>query len=91
MFKPRHYAFLNASSSKREIALLPNDDVLPTADVFYQMLRGKPLAEWCSLTRLGPKVSLFPVPIFGVNCSRMPPATGQVTVGVAAVSITSVN
>jgi hypothetical protein len=27
----------------------------------------KPLAEWCSSTKLGPQVSLFPVPIFGVN------------------------
>jgi hypothetical protein len=34
MFKPRHHAFPNSSSSKRETALLPNDDVLPTADVF---------------------------------------------------------
>jgi hypothetical protein len=34
MFKPRHHAFPNASSSKREIALLPNDDVLKTAGVF---------------------------------------------------------
>jgi hypothetical protein len=31
------------------------------------MLWGKPLAEWCSLTKLGPQVSLFLVPIFGVN------------------------
>jgi hypothetical protein len=27
----------------------------------------KPLAEWCSPTKLVPQVSLFPVPIFGVN------------------------
>jgi hypothetical protein len=33
----------------------------------YQMLRGKFSAEWCSLTKLGPQVSLFLVPIFGVN------------------------
>jgi hypothetical protein len=31
------------------------------------MLRGKFLVEWCFLTKLGPQVSLFPVPIFGVN------------------------
>jgi hypothetical protein len=35
----------------------------------YRMLWGKPLAEWCSPTKLGPQVSLFPVPIFGVNTS----------------------
>jgi hypothetical protein len=67
MFKPSHHAFPNASSSKREAGLLPNDDVLPTAGVFYRMLRRKPLAKWCSLTKLGPQVSLFPVPIFGDN------------------------
>jgi hypothetical protein len=31
------------------------------------MLWGKPSAEWCSSTKFGPHVSLFPVPIFGVN------------------------
>jgi hypothetical protein len=31
------------------------------------MLQGKLPAEWCLLTKLGPQVSLFPVPIFGVN------------------------
>jgi hypothetical protein len=36
MFKPRHHAFPNASSSKRETALLPNDDVLPTASIFTE-------------------------------------------------------
>jgi hypothetical protein len=36
MFKPCHHVFPNASSSKRETALLPNDDVLPTADVFTE-------------------------------------------------------
>jgi hypothetical protein len=30
------------------------------------MLLGRPSAEWCSST-IGPQVSLFPVPIFGVN------------------------
>jgi hypothetical protein len=35
-FKPRHHAFLNASSPKRETALLPNDDVLPTAGIFTE-------------------------------------------------------
>jgi hypothetical protein len=36
MFKPRHHAFPNASSPKRETALLPNDDVLPTAGIFTE-------------------------------------------------------
>jgi hypothetical protein len=33
----------------------------------YRMLWGKPLAEQCSPTKLGPKVSLSPVPVLGVN------------------------
>jgi hypothetical protein len=33
----------------------------------YRMLWGKFSAEWCFLTKLGPQVSLFPVPISGVN------------------------
>jgi hypothetical protein len=36
IFKPRHHAFPNASSSKRETPLLPNDDVLPTAEAFTE-------------------------------------------------------
>jgi hypothetical protein len=34
---------------------------------FYWMLWGKPLTEWYSPAKLGPQVSLFPVPIFDVN------------------------
>jgi hypothetical protein len=33
----------------------------------YRMLWGKFPVEWCFLTKLGPQVSLFHVPIFGVN------------------------
>jgi hypothetical protein len=33
----------------------------------YRMLRGKPPTEWCSSAKFGSHVSLFPVPIFGVN------------------------
>jgi hypothetical protein len=33
----------------------------------YRMLWGKSLAEWCFFTKLAPRVSLFLVPIFGVN------------------------
>jgi hypothetical protein len=36
IFKPRHHTFPNASSSKRETTLLPNDDILPTTDVFTE-------------------------------------------------------
>jgi hypothetical protein len=36
IFKPRHHAFPNASSSKRKTALLPKDDGLPTADAFTE-------------------------------------------------------
>jgi hypothetical protein len=36
ILKPCHHAFPNASSSKRETALLPNDFALPTADVFTE-------------------------------------------------------
>jgi hypothetical protein len=36
IFKTHHHAFPNASSSKRETTLLPNDDVLPTTDVFIE-------------------------------------------------------
>jgi hypothetical protein len=32
-----------------------------------RMLWGKSLAEWCFFTKLAPQVSLFLVPIFGVN------------------------
>jgi hypothetical protein len=36
MFNPRHHAFPNASSSKRETALLPNDNALSTASAFTE-------------------------------------------------------
>jgi hypothetical protein len=39
IFKPRHHAFPNASSSKRETTLLLNDDVLPTADIFTECFK----------------------------------------------------
>jgi hypothetical protein len=67
IFKPRHHAFPNASSSKRETALLSNDNVLPTAVVFTECFEEKPLAEWCSPTKLGPQVSNFPAPILVIN------------------------
>jgi hypothetical protein len=43
---------------KAQTVLLPNDGVLPTASIF---------TKWHFVTKLGPQVSPFPVPIFGVN------------------------
>jgi hypothetical protein len=67
IFKPRHHTFPNASSSKRETALLPNDDILPTAYAFTECFEENLLSNSAFSTKLGPQVSLFPVPIFGVN------------------------
>jgi hypothetical protein len=67
IFKPRHHAFPNASSFKRKAALLPNDDILPTADAFTECFEENLLPNGAFSTKLGPQVSLFPVPIFGVN------------------------
>jgi hypothetical protein len=64
---PRHLTLPNASAFIRGTALLPNDDVLPTADASYRMLWGKSLVEWYFSARFSSHVSLFPVPIFGVN------------------------
>jgi hypothetical protein len=70
IFKPRHHAFPNASSSKCKAALLPNDDTLPTADTFTECFEENLLPNGVFSTKLGPQVSLFPIPIFGVNtCS----------------------
>jgi hypothetical protein len=67
IFKPRHHAFPNASSSKCETALLPIDDILSTADAFTECFEENLLPNGAFSTKLGPRVSLFPVPIFGVN------------------------
>jgi hypothetical protein len=67
IFKPRHHAFPNASSSKRETDLLPNDDILPTADAFTECFEENLLSNGALSTKLRPQVSLFPVSIFGVN------------------------
>jgi hypothetical protein len=50
-----------------QTALLPNDGVLPTASIFTESSEDIFLAEWHFITKLGPQVSPFPVPIFGVN------------------------
>jgi hypothetical protein len=67
IFKPRHHELPNASSSKRETALLPNDDILLTADAFTECFEENLLPNGAFSTKLDPQVSLFPVPIFGVN------------------------
>jgi hypothetical protein len=67
IFKPRHQAFPNASSSKCETTLLLNDDILPTTDAFTECFEENLLPNGAFSTKLGPQVSLFPVPIFGVN------------------------
>jgi hypothetical protein len=72
MFKPRHHTFLNASSSKRETALLPNDGILPTVDAFTECFEENFLPNCAFSTKLGPQVSLFTVSIFGVNTAPRP-------------------
>jgi hypothetical protein len=67
IFRPHHHVFPNASSSKRKTVLLPNDGVLPTAGIFTECFEKNFLSNGVFLTKLVPQVSLFPVPIFGVN------------------------
>jgi hypothetical protein len=50
-----------------QIALLPNDGVLPTASFFTESFEENLLPNGASLPNFGPQVSPFPVPIFGVN------------------------
>jgi hypothetical protein len=52
---------------KAQTVLLPNDGVLPTASIFTESSEEIFLAEWHFVTKLGPQVSPFPVPIFCVN------------------------
>jgi hypothetical protein len=66
---PRHHAFSNAfhfqpwNSSSAEWQCTPDRRRL------YRTLWEKPSAEWCSSARFVSHVSLFYVPIFGVNTS----------------------
>jgi hypothetical protein len=66
---PHHHAFPNAfcfhpwNSSSAEWRCTPD------RRRFYRMLWGKPSDEWCSSAKFGSHVSLFRVPIFGVNNS----------------------
>jgi hypothetical protein len=70
MIKPRHHAFPNAfllqawNSSSAEWWRSRDRRCL------CRMLLGKPLAEWWFSTKFGPQISLFSVPIFGVNNSQ---------------------
>jgi hypothetical protein len=50
-----------------QTALLPNDGVLPTACILTECFGENFLPNGVFFTKLGPQVSLFPVPIFGVN------------------------
>jgi hypothetical protein len=52
---------------KAQTVLLPNDGVLPAASIFTESSEEIFPTEWYFITNLGPQVSPFPVPIFGVN------------------------
>jgi hypothetical protein len=54
-------------SFNRGTALQPNDDIPLTADAFTECFEENLLPNGAFCTKLGPQVSLFPVPIFGVN------------------------
>jgi hypothetical protein len=74
------FPYIRATSSripenfllKAQTVLLPNDGVLPTASIFTESFEEIFPAEWYFVTKLGPQVSPFPVPIFGVNISGAP-------------------
>jgi hypothetical protein len=52
---------------KAQIVFLPNDGLLPTASIFTESSEEIFPVEWHFVTKLGPQVSPFPIPIFGVN------------------------
>jgi hypothetical protein len=58
---PECFCFHPWNNSPAEWRCTPNRRRL------YRMLWGKPSAKWCSSAKFGSHVSLFPVPIFGVN------------------------
>jgi hypothetical protein len=49
ILRPRHHVFPNASFSKRKIALLSNDGVLPTAGIFTECFEENFLLNGVSL------------------------------------------
>jgi hypothetical protein len=52
---------------KAQTVLLLNGGVLPTASIFTESSEEIFPAEWHFITKLGPQVSPFPTPIFGIN------------------------
>jgi hypothetical protein len=52
---------------KAQTVLLPKDSILSTASIFTESSEEIFPAEWHFVTKLGPQVSSFLVPIFGVN------------------------
>jgi hypothetical protein len=60
---PRHHALPNASAFIRVTVLLPNDDVLPTADASTECFEKNLLPNGVLL----PNSAHMSVPIFGVN------------------------
>jgi hypothetical protein len=64
---PRHHASPNAFRLHPWISSSAERRCTPDRRCLYRMLWGKPSAERCYPVKFGPHVSLFPVPIFGVN------------------------
>jgi hypothetical protein len=52
---------------KAQLVLLSNDGLLPTASIFTESSEEIFPTEWHFVTKLGPQVSPFPIPIFGVK------------------------
>jgi hypothetical protein len=67
IFNPRHHAFPNAFRLHPWNNFFVEWRSTPDRRRLYRMLWGKPSVEWCSSAKFSSHVSLFPVPIFGVN------------------------
>jgi hypothetical protein len=68
---PRHHAFPNAFRFHPWKSPSAEQRHTPDRRCLYWMLWEKTSAEWYSSAKFGPHVSLFPLPIFGVN-TKMP-------------------
>jgi hypothetical protein len=55
------------SAFTRGTVLLPNDDALPTADTSTECFEENLLSNGAFFAKFGSHVSLFTVPIFGMN------------------------
>jgi hypothetical protein len=66
-FRPRHHVFPNASSFKRETALLPNDGVLPTVGIFTECFKENFLPNGVFLPNSAHNSVSFLYQVFGVN------------------------